>query len=64
VSVEGGSVDQRDVRAIGSMRMDYSVPDKNWLKLFMSVSQEYVDSNIDPAAYTSMELSVGLFLCY
>jgi hypothetical protein len=57
-------VDQRDVRAIGSMRMDYSVPDKNWLKLFMSVSQEYVDSNIDPAAYTSMELSVGLFLCY
>jgi len=57
------TIDREDKRAEGHARIDYVAP-SNELRLYLEVSQEYVDSNIDSVDYVDTRVILGTTVRY
>jgi len=63
VAVGDGTIDRKDERAEGHARIDHVAP-SNALRLYLEVSQEYVDSNIDSVDYEDTRVILGATVRY
>lgn len=54
----GGLINRQDDRAEGHARIDYFMPDRI-VKIFLELSYEYVDSNIDTVDYADTRIILG-----